>query len=73
MIDQLELVPGKIKITTEDGVVTLHGDLPPDLENQAMNVASGVTGVKQVINDFYHGGNFSGNVITTEKKASLFF
>jgi osmotically-inducible protein OsmY len=66
MIDQLEVVPGKVKITTEDGIVTLHGDLPPELEAQAMNIASGVAGVKEVINDFYHGGEFSGSVIPGE-------
>jgi hyperosmotically inducible protein len=68
IVNQLGLIPGKVRITTEDGVVTLHGDLPPDFELEAINIASGVSGVKQVVNKFYHDGNFSGVVITTGTK-----
>lgn len=66
IVEQLDLVPGKVRITTEDGIVTLHGDLPPDLEMKAMSIASGVDGVKEVINHFYHGGNISGTAVPSE-------
>lgn len=50
-IRELDLLPGKVRVVTEDGVVTLQGNLPEPLAARAAELASRVPGVKELHND----------------------
>ena len=50
LVDELGLVPGKVRVEVEDGVVTLGGDIPEEQVKLAEGIASRQDGVKQVEN-----------------------
>lgn len=50
-IHELDLLPGKVRAVTEDGVVTLQGNLPEPLAAQAVELASRLPGVKELHNE----------------------
>lgn len=50
LTDELETIPGRIRVKVEDGVVTLAGNTPKEVALEAVNIAGSITGVKRVIN-----------------------
>ena len=50
LVNELGLVPGKVRVGVEDGMVTLGGDIPEDQIKLAEGIASRQDGVKQVEN-----------------------
>jgi len=49
-----ELIPGRIRINTIDGKVTLQGQLPEKQANLAVEIAAKVNGVRAVESEFNH-------------------
>lgn len=50
--DEPELIPGRIKVKTLEGKVTLQGQLPEKQVNLALEIAAKVPGVRAVESDF---------------------
>ncbi|HYH04688.1 MAG TPA: BON domain-containing protein [Bacillota bacterium] len=52
LLEEGDIVPGRIKTLTEDGVVTLWGNASEEEQQRAVEIAQNITGVRSVINHF---------------------
>jgi len=50
LTDELAIIPGRIRVKVDDGVVTLSGNTPKEVALEAVDIAGSVTGVKRVVN-----------------------
>lgn len=50
-IHELDLLPGKVRVATEDGIVTLRGNLPEPLASKVAELASRLPGVRELHNE----------------------
>lgn len=52
LLEEGDIVPGRIRAVTEDGVVTLWGNATAQEQQQAVEIVKKITGVRTVINRF---------------------
>lgn len=51
LMEKLDLVPGQVQVNTEDGVVTLSGNLSKEKAMKVEQIVSEVSGVKRIVNE----------------------